>query len=145
MVTTVASHEDGRRLAQALVGRRLAACAQLEAIESVYVWDGRLEQAPECRVLFKTTGARAAALEAGIRALHGYVQPAIHAWPVVQADPGFAQWVEAAVVKLCSTVTSWPDRISSGGVRPRGARRAQSGWRASRRCSSFTCISAALP
>ena len=36
VVTTVASRADAERLARLLVERRLAACAQITAIESVY-------------------------------------------------------------------------------------------------------------
>jgi len=38
--TTVATLEDARRLAKALVERKLAACAQITAIESFYAWNG---------------------------------------------------------------------------------------------------------
>ena len=40
--TTVASREEALTMAKALVERRLAACAQIEEIESVYRWEGAL-------------------------------------------------------------------------------------------------------
>lgn len=43
VTTTVASAEDARRLAQAVLEQRLAACAQVEAVVSHYRWDGALQ------------------------------------------------------------------------------------------------------
>ena len=38
VVTTVASRKEARTLARALVEAKLAACAQVSRIESVYAW-----------------------------------------------------------------------------------------------------------
>ena len=38
VVTTVGTREDAQRLARAAIEQRLAACAQIEAIDSVYRW-----------------------------------------------------------------------------------------------------------
>ena len=93
VVTTVATLDDARRLARALVEQRLAACAQISAIESVYRWEGALQQETEHRVLFKTVHERYAEVEAAIRALHPYELPAIHALPFAEVFPAYAAWV----------------------------------------------------
>ena len=80
-------------MAKALVERRLAACAQISEIESVYRWDGALRHEPEFRIMFKTAAARYAEVEAAIRELHSYELPAIYALAVEQADAGYAAWV----------------------------------------------------
>ena len=65
-MTTVGSAAQARELAQAVVQARLAACAQISAIESVYRWQGEVLQEAEWRVLFKTTArARAHARRVG--------------------------------------------------------------------------------
>ncbi len=91
--TTVASADDARELARAIVQRRLAACAQISEIESVYWWKGSMQQEPEFRILFKTIASRYAALEAAIRELHGYELPAIHAVGAPHAYAPYADWV----------------------------------------------------
>ena len=93
ITTTVGSRDDARRLARALVERRLAACAQMEAIESVYAWRGRIEEEPEVRLVFKTTAARQAAAVAEIAALHPYDVPEIHAEALADVHPPYAAWV----------------------------------------------------
>ena len=76
-----------------MVEQRLAACAQISAIDSVYRWQGAVQSEGEFRVLFKTTAERYPALEAALRSSHPYKLPAIVALPVVQALPAFADWV----------------------------------------------------
>jgi len=95
VVTTVGRREDARAMAASLVERRLAACAQIEDIESFYAWNGAMQNEPECRIVFKTTAARYGEVEAAIRAMHPYELPAIYALPVAPVFAPYAQWVEA--------------------------------------------------
>ena len=92
--TTVASLDAARRMARALVERKLAACAQIGEIESLYAWQGALANERELRILFKTTEARVAELEAAIRELHEYELPAIHAVALEHVDPAYGRWIE---------------------------------------------------
>lgn len=93
VITTVASREDARKIATALVERKLAACAQIDEVESCYGWEGAVRHEPEFRVQLKTTDAQYPAVEAAIRALHGYELPAIHAVAVEHAYAPYAAWV----------------------------------------------------
>jgi periplasmic divalent cation tolerance protein len=94
LLTTVGRAEDARRLAQELVERRLAACVHIDAIDSVYRWQGAVHADAEYRLLVKTAADRVPQLMAALRALHPYEQPALHAWPAGAADGGYAAWVQ---------------------------------------------------
>lgn len=93
IVTTVATREQARALARSLVEARLAACAQISEIESLYRWQGAIEQEAEFRVVFKTTAERQAAAMAAIAGQHPYELPAIHALAADAVDPRYAAWV----------------------------------------------------
>ncbi len=80
-------------MARALVERQLAACAQIEVIESIYTWDGAIQNEPEFRITFKTTDAQYAAVEAAVRALHSCELPAIHAVALSHVYAPYAQWI----------------------------------------------------
>ncbi|MGZ8260402.1 MAG: divalent-cation tolerance protein CutA [Caldimonas sp.] len=95
VVTTVADREEAGRMAHALVERGFAACAQISAIDSVYAWQGRIEQGGELRVVFKVAAAAYEAAEQAIRELHSYELPAIHAIAVERAFAPYRDWVEA--------------------------------------------------
>ena len=94
VVTTLSDRDQARRLARTLVERKLAACAQISEIESFYVWDGAVQNEPELRVLFKTSGARYDEVVQAIKELHPYELPAIHAYACERIDAPYAQWIE---------------------------------------------------
>jgi len=95
VVTSVGSRDEANRIARALVEQRLAACAQISAIDSFYVWEDALREDAEFRVLFKVAASEYEAAERAIRALHSYELPAIHAIPVERAYAPYAEWVSA--------------------------------------------------
>ncbi len=97
VLTTVATRDEALALARTMVELRLAACAQVQAIESVYRWQGAVQQEGEFRLLLKTTAARYPALEAELRERHPYELPAIVAVPATIAFGPFADWVAGEV------------------------------------------------
>lgn len=89
----------GDTIAEALVGRGLAACVQvLGPITSVYSWEGVVERAEEWLVLAKTTGEAFDALAAAVGELHPYEVPEVLAVPVERAPQPYAEWLREAVV-----------------------------------------------
>jgi periplasmic divalent cation tolerance protein len=99
VLMTAGSREEAARLADMLVGARLAACVQiLPEIESIYHWQGKVERAPEVLLLAKTTEANFAALEAAVRSLHTYETPEIVALPVTAASAPYLEWLTANVI-----------------------------------------------
>lgn len=93
VVTTVDDEAVADRIAEAAVHERLAACVQVEAIQSTYRWHGAIERAREWRLLFKTTTDRHDALTSWLRERHPYDLPAIYALAVTAATDRFARWV----------------------------------------------------
>ena len=96
VVTTVGDKKEARRMAHTLVEAGLAACAQIEKIDSVYAWKGAIEHGKEYRVLFKTTEARYGAVESAIREMHSYELPAIYAVAVERIFAPYAAWIESS-------------------------------------------------
>lgn len=95
VVTTCATRDEALRIAHALVERRLAACVQLSAIDSVYRWQGEVQQEPEVRLVVKTVDSRYDEVERAIRGLHPYTLPQIVAVALDRALPAYADWVAA--------------------------------------------------
>ena len=91
--TTTPTRDEALRLARELVEQGLVACAQLSDIESVYLWQGALQQEPECRLLLKTSDDKWPEVERFIQERHSYEVPAIFAVPVTQASEGYVNWV----------------------------------------------------
>jgi periplasmic divalent cation tolerance protein len=91
--TTVGQADDARRIATAAVERGLAACVHIDAVESLYRWQGALQHDTEQRLMFKTTEAAAPALRALVLEMHPYDLPALYTLEVGEASPAYAEWV----------------------------------------------------
>ncbi len=90
------SDEEARRIARTLVEERLAACVNILGMcHSIYRWQGRIEETREVAAIFKTGADRSPALVARLAELHSYDVPAAVVWPIVDASPAYAAWVEA--------------------------------------------------
>lgn len=91
---TVSTETEAQRIAEIVVGERLAACANiLPPIRSIYWWEGKLESAGEVAVLLKTRETLADPLIERVRELHSYECPCIVAMPLVAGNPAFVAWI----------------------------------------------------
>lgn len=99
ILCTVPQIELGRSIARALVEEGLAACAQvdLEAIESCYRWEGRVEVEREHRLTIKTAPSCVLAVRERIAALHSYSVPQIVDFEA-SANPLYLAWLESVCV-----------------------------------------------
>jgi periplasmic divalent cation tolerance protein len=91
---TVGSLEEARSIAQAAVGERLAACANIIGpITSIYRWQGAVEESQEIVLICKTQRSRADALAALIRRLHSYDTPCIVVYDMAAGLPSYLAWI----------------------------------------------------
>jgi len=98
VMLTAGSREEAARLAEMIVGARLAACVQiLPEMESVYHWKGEVRREPEFLLLAKTTDSRFTLLEREVRALHSYETPEIIALPISAASAPYLEWLTGTV------------------------------------------------
>lgn len=96
VLTNVPDAATAEKIAHSLVKRRLAACVNiLPVVNSVYRWEGRIEQAAETTLLIKSTQGRYAELETAIVELHPYDVPEIIALPIVAGLPAYLQWLSS--------------------------------------------------
>jgi periplasmic divalent cation tolerance protein len=87
---------EAERIGAIAVEERLAACCNLlGACHSIYRWQGKVETGTEVAAIFKARADKAEALIARIAALHSYQVPAIAVWPIAEALPAYAAWVNA--------------------------------------------------
>ncbi len=95
--TTWPDEASAMAAAHTLLDDKLIACANiLGSSTSVYRWQGAVETASEIAVLFKTSSARAAELQARLMELHPYDEPAILNLCVEKtgSSPAFLAWVD---------------------------------------------------
>ena len=81
-------------IARTLVEERLAACVNvLAACESIYRWEGKIEQSSEVPLIIKTSRRRWPALQARFCELHPYDVPELIALEPSAMLPAYAAWV----------------------------------------------------
>jgi periplasmic divalent cation tolerance protein len=94
VITTVDSEEEAQNIAGAVVGERLAACAQIIGpISSTYHWNNAIENAEEWLILIKSRSDLFAELSALIQQIHPYDVPEIVAVPVVAGGRSYLDWL----------------------------------------------------
>jgi uncharacterized protein involved in tolerance to divalent cations/ADP-ribose pyrophosphatase YjhB (NUDIX family) len=95
---TAGSADEADRLARSLVDERLAACVnRIKSVQSVYRWQGKVEQSEEELLIIKTSRDRFALLEKRVRELHSYSVPEVIALPVIEASSDYLKWLKGQV------------------------------------------------
>jgi periplasmic divalent cation tolerance protein len=96
VLTNLPDRAAAERIAELLVGQRLAACVNILApCRSVYRWQGEVQHEEEHPMLIKTTAARYPALEQALCDAHPYELPEIIAVPIERGLQAYLAWVAA--------------------------------------------------
>jgi periplasmic divalent cation tolerance protein len=94
ILCTCPDQVTAERIAETLVGERLAACVNLvPGLTSVYRWEGQIQRDTELLLLIKTRAAVYPLLEARIRELHPYQTPEIIALPIQTGAAAYLDWI----------------------------------------------------
>ncbi len=97
VLITTGSIEEGRRIARALVEQQLVACVNIiSPIESVYRWQGAMQDDREVLLVAKTTTVALDRLGTLVRQLHGYDTPEIIALPIIAGAEDYLRWIDEA-------------------------------------------------
>ncbi|MFZ1641595.1 MAG: divalent-cation tolerance protein CutA [Candidatus Contendobacter sp.] len=82
------------RIAETVVGERLAACVNIvPGLTSIYRWEGQMQRDSELLLLIKTRQAVYPLLEARIRELHPYQVPEIVALSIRAGSAAYLDWI----------------------------------------------------
>jgi periplasmic divalent cation tolerance protein len=98
VLTTAGSQDEARKIARALVERRLAACVNIVApVESVYRWQGEVENAQEWLLIIKTTAQAFSKVREAICELHSYDLPECVLLSIEDGSKTYLEWIGESV------------------------------------------------
>ena len=95
VLVTASSVDEARRIADALLQPRLAACVNIvPGVEAHYWWQDTREQGSEVLLMIKTSAEQFEAVSAAVRANHSYECPEIVALDPREMTPAYRAWWE---------------------------------------------------
>ncbi|PWC15540.1 divalent cation tolerance protein CutA [Brenneria roseae subsp. roseae] len=98
ILCTAPDESCAQQLARLLLEAQLAACVTLlPGAQSLYYWEGRLEQQTEVQMLIKSDISHQQALLAHLKHHHPYETPELLVLPVVGGDSDYLTWLNASL------------------------------------------------
>ena len=95
---TVKDKAEARKIGGELVESKLAACVNIiDNMNSMYVWEGKLQDDKEVILIAKTTEARVPQLVEKVKAVHSYDCPCIVSLAITGGNREFLDWVASEV------------------------------------------------
>lgn len=95
LYSTFPDEASARRVAEALVTAKLAACVNLYPLTSIYEWQGKLQTGPEVAAFIKTRRALVEQAIAAARPLHPYTAPCFLTLPIEGGNEDYLAWARA--------------------------------------------------
>jgi periplasmic divalent cation tolerance protein len=91
--------DEARSIARAIIDARLAACVNIvPSIESVYWWDGAVQEGTEALLIVKTTRAAEPSLLELVRDVHPYDVFELVSLDIGSGNARYLEWIRASVV-----------------------------------------------
>ncbi|MEI7908023.1 MAG: divalent-cation tolerance protein CutA [Verrucomicrobiota bacterium] len=104
LLCTFPDAQQARQIATAMVERQLAACVNLlPGVQSIYRWQGQVEQSTEVLAIFKTASVLYPALAEAVAAAHPYELPELVALEPSAVADAYLAWVLAAAPPAVSS------------------------------------------
>lgn len=89
---------NGRAIAATIVEREVAACVNIvPLVQSIYRWEGKVQEDGEALLLIKTTHAAVGRLERLLRTIHPYENFELLALDVTTGARSYLEWIGRSV------------------------------------------------
>jgi len=91
---TTRTMDEARAIGKELVSKRLAACANIiDNMNSLYWWNGEVQDDREVILIAKTVESRVPELIDTVKSMHSYECPCIVSLPITDGNPAFLEWI----------------------------------------------------
>jgi periplasmic divalent cation tolerance protein len=98
VLITAKNMQDARKISRTLLNEKLAACVNIvKGVESMFWWEGKVDQVSEALLVVKTKKSILRKLIKVVKSVHSYTVPEIIALPILDGNPDYLKWVNESV------------------------------------------------
>ncbi len=94
---TAGEMKEAKRIGRKLIEERLAACANIFPIDSIYRWKNNVEEAREFGIIIKTKSAKVAEIEKRVKEMHSYEVPCVISFRIDGGSEDYIRWIDESV------------------------------------------------
>lgn len=89
---------EAKKISDQLLEKKLIACANLiEGVESVFRWQGKIDQAKETLMILKSKQGLFKKIVKTVKANHSYEVPEVIALPIIDGNPDYLKWIDESL------------------------------------------------
>lgn len=99
VLVTYPDQETAAGISKVLVDERLAACANIFPIRSIYRWKGDVLDGSEVAVLYKIMSSDFDAFENAVLRMHPYEVPCIVRYDIAEGHDPYLDWVTGSTAR----------------------------------------------
>lgn len=98
VLITAKDEKEAGKIGRCLVKDRLVACVNIiPNIDSIYWWEGKVEEDKEALIIAKTKSNLVHKIIEEVKSLHSYTCPEIISLPIKNGNPDYLTWIEKEV------------------------------------------------
>ncbi len=94
---TCETKESAKKIARALLEKKLIACSNIFPVESLFWWKGEVTSEQEVFLMCKSLESKYEEIKNAVEELHEYDVPLIEAWKVDYINEGYKKFLEEEV------------------------------------------------
>lgn len=88
---------EARKIGTILVEERLAACANIFPITSIFRWKEKIDEASEFGIIIKTRTEKVKEIDKRVKEIHSYEVPCIVSFKIDDGSPNYLEWINDSV------------------------------------------------
>jgi periplasmic divalent cation tolerance protein len=88
---------EARKIGRIVVEERLAACANIFPITSIFRWKGNIDEASEFAIIVKTRTENVKKIEKRVKEIHSYEVPCVVSFKIDDGSFDYLEWINDSV------------------------------------------------
>ena len=98
---TVGMEKEAKQIAKALLSKKLIACANLFPVNSLFYWEGKLQEDDEFGLIMKSRLELVDKIIEEVKNIHSYEVPCITVWPISKGNDDYLDWIQEETGGTC--------------------------------------------